>query len=140
MSEEVQEAQTSTPDGPAELREAYNRTKEENRALRQQLMGTHLSSIGLDPERGLGKAIAKEYSGDMEVEAIAEFARNEYGHEGQATSSPQVAAAQRVDTLDEYAEPVPASIPTDDPRIAALQEAASKGDIKSSIALKLGQT
>ena len=53
-------------------------------AMRSQLVGGHLQNIGLDPSTGLGKAIAKEYDGDVTAEAVAAFAMSEYGHEPQA--------------------------------------------------------
>lgn len=126
--------------GPKELREAYDRMKRENAALRGQVMGTHLSNIGLDPEVGLGKAIAKEYSGELTVEALAEYARTEYGHEGTVQAAPpDVAAAQRVDSVMAVGEPVPRPPSPDEAHIARLREAAEAGDTKAAITLKLAQ-
>jgi hypothetical protein len=38
-----------------------------------------LSSLGLEPDKGIGKAVTKLYDGDLTVEAIQEFVAQEFG-------------------------------------------------------------
>lgn len=66
---------------PKPLREAYNRTKEENRKLKAEVMLGEYEKAGLDPTTGLGKAIAKEYDGEADVDQLLAFAKEEYGYE-----------------------------------------------------------
>ena len=54
-----------------DMREAMKRKDDENRDLRGQLVGTHLQSIGLETDKGLGKAIAAGYDGEVTAEAVA---------------------------------------------------------------------
>lgn len=136
---EQDEPQAPTGEGPAELREAYNREKARNKALTDEVMGIRLGEIGLDPTVGLGKAIAKEYDGELSVEAIAQFAKDEYAYEGQTTQSPQVVGQARIDEVAATGTPVTPNLPTDDPQMEALQKAASAGDIRASLALKTMQ-
>ncbi|MEN8233780.1 MAG: hypothetical protein ABFR89_02515 [Actinomycetota bacterium] len=74
---------TEAPEGgaPKELREAYKRSQAENKALKGQLMAGAFADAGLDPEKGIGKAIAKEYDGDMTADALRAYATDEYGVE-----------------------------------------------------------
>jgi hypothetical protein len=80
--EEVEESPEPVDEGngPKELRAALKRTNEENAELRGLLMKDAWTAIDLDPERGLGKAIAKEYKGQPTASALAEYAATEYGH------------------------------------------------------------
>jgi hypothetical protein len=65
--------------GPIQLRAALKAQREENATLRAGQMTQAYKDAGLDPAMGLGKAIAKEYDGDMTPEALTEYARDEYG-------------------------------------------------------------
>lgn len=66
--------------GPKELRDALKRTQAENKELRETLMAGAWEKVGLNPDEGLGKAIAKEYKGKPTAEALAQYAAEEYGH------------------------------------------------------------
>ena len=63
-----------------QLRAANKKVTEERDAMRVLLMKQAYVEVGLDPEEGLGKAIAKEYDGDPTTEALATYAQSEYGH------------------------------------------------------------
>ena len=43
------------------LRNAYKQEKAERKALQQELMNVALSSMGLDPSKGVGKAVLKSF-------------------------------------------------------------------------------
>ncbi len=86
-TEQPAEGQTSG----AEALVAYkDRLEKENRELREQLSAQHIRAIGLEPDKGLGKAIVKEFKGELTVEALAAFALEEYQYE--TTQAPTVDA------------------------------------------------
>lgn len=114
---------------PKPLREAYNRTKEENRKLRAELMLGAYETVGLDPTTGLGKAIAKEYDGEASSDALLEFAKTEYGWE-----PPSVTGHEDTGTITEGNERLAdvtatssSSIPLTDSE--ALQRASAERDL-----------
>jgi len=72
---------TETPEGPQGLRDAHDRSKAALAVANEQLMTVHLGTIGLDPAKGLGKAIAKSYEGTFSADAIAAYALDEFSHE-----------------------------------------------------------
>lgn len=81
---------TEPSDGPKQLREALKTEKARTAKLTKQLMGQAYEDAGLDPEKGLGKAIAKEYKGDPTEEALLEYAKTEYDYEKpEAPDNPQ---------------------------------------------------
>lgn len=96
------------PDANAELRAHNKSLRDENKELRGQAMETHLQAIGLNREDGLGKAIAKEYDGAVNAEALADYARDEYGHDSAVTANvpPEVQAGERLDEAMAVSTPV----------------------------------
>lgn len=155
MSDEAtQESQT-----PAELNRYVKQVEKENKALKAQLLGSHLKGIGLDPERGLGKAVARDYQGDFSAASVVEFAKDEYDHvyeppnpEEQEEASPPQEALQPTPAETEEAKlaelngqsesstPPPA---TDEVKDAESKLAGnpdvSRKDAESSTALKVAQ-
>lgn len=113
MSDETTEMTETTEadlSGPKQLREALARTQAENAELRGKLLEGAYEAIGLDPSKGLGKAIAKEYKGEPTKEALAAFAAEEYGHEVAAPpenpAEPAIHEATKVeDKIDAIATP-----------------------------------
>ena len=75
-TEEVVDAST---DGIKQLREEYKKLKAENKQFKANAMTSALSSLGLEPDKGIGKAVTKLYDGDLTVEAIQEFVAQEFG-------------------------------------------------------------
>jgi len=73
---------------PSGLRDVLERREAALAAANAQLMGVHLEKIGLDPVKGLGKAVANSYDGEFTADAIAAFAKDEYSHEATATPDP----------------------------------------------------
>lgn len=102
---------TDTPDEGSiqQLREEYKRLKAENKAYKQNVMNSALQSLGLEADKGIGKAVTKLYDGEMNSESIAAFVQEEFGEVGainantepaQETVADNVVAAQsRVEQL-----------------------------------------
>ena len=76
--ENATEVEEST-DGIKQLREEYKKLKAENKQFKANAMTSALSSLGLQPDKGIGKAVTKLYDGDLTVEAIQEFVAQEFG-------------------------------------------------------------
>ncbi len=113
-----------TGDANVELREALKREKALTAGYRGELMSTRLEAIGLNHTKGLGKAIAKEYDGDMTVEAVKAYAQTEYGHEGTVeTEPPEVTTADKLETLSTLSEAI-----TPPPEIDKARETTDKMD------------
>lgn len=78
--DEDSEPEEDKASGPKQLRDALKRSQDEVTRLRAIAMSSAYADVGLDAETGLGKAIAKEYKGDPTTEALAEYAKDEYGY------------------------------------------------------------
>lgn len=131
---------TEAPEGsgPKELRDALAREKDKAHGYRVQLMVGAYKEIGLNPETGLGKAIAKEYDGDPTAEAIAEYAKTEYGYEAEVHENPQGQAIKegqkQVDAANQQSQSI-----TPGTEAAALQEAQASKDYATAGAIKANQ-
>ena len=102
---------TETPDEGSiqQLREEYKRLKAENKSYKQNVMNSALQTLGLEADKGIGKAVTKLYDGEMNSESIAAFVQEEFGEVGainantepaQETVADNVVAAQsRVEQL-----------------------------------------
>ena len=97
--EPIAETPAEEVEGNEELRAALKRSQTALKEANQRTLSRDLTDIGLDANAGLGKAIAKEYDGDMTIEALATYARDEYGHDpGVAVEvPPEVASQERLD-------------------------------------------
>lgn len=142
MTDETTTNENEQPSGPPELRAALDRKTEEAKKYRGLLMQSAFSSLGFDPSKGLGKAIAKEFDGEPTVEAISAYAAEEYGWEPPSKEetppvqpTPQQAiqqpAQQRVDQAIQQSTPANAN--TLDQQI---QDAEAKGDWITAMSLK----
>jgi hypothetical protein len=80
-------------DGIKQLREEYKKLKAENKQFKANAMNTALSSLGLEADKGIGKAVTKLYDGEVTVDAIKEFVAQEFG---EVSSSEQPSAAPDV--------------------------------------------
>ena len=81
----------------AQLEKALDAGKQkdaDNADLRTKLLDRSYQELGLDPTKLIGKAIAEKFDGEPTTEALAEFAKNEYGYEFEAveTEHPQAQA------------------------------------------------
>jgi hypothetical protein len=79
MTEEQINVESSDDNAIAQLRDEYKRLKAENKAYKQNVMNSALQSIGLDADKGIGKAVTKLYDGEMNSESIAQFVQEEFG-------------------------------------------------------------
>jgi hypothetical protein len=106
--------------------------------LTTQLLQTAYEDIGLDPSTALGKAIAKEYVGAPNVDALAAYAKEEYDYtfEGQATQSPEgQVIAQGHAALDQIGQTA-GSVPVAPTEGGVLAEAEAAGDYATTMAIK----
>ena len=134
-------------DANAELRAAYDREKDRRMAAETELSKRLMSDIGLDPTTGLGKAIAKEYSGDLTVEALGAYAHDEYGHEwtGKIPDSKATEITEAQDQADKLTSSAESVTPINES--TQIQQAESKlignevdpADARASVALKMEQ-
>jgi len=144
MSEE--QNQDDFQGGISELRAEFKKLKAENKELRNSAMNTALSSLGLEADKGIGKAVSKMYEGPVTVDAIKQYASEEFGlGDSEVAAEPQtaeeasvvdntVSAQQRVQNLQNLG----VSNQSED-IMDAFQEVLQKsdGDIRSSIRAKL---
>jgi hypothetical protein len=120
------------------LRGQLEKSLVENKKLRSTILTEAYAKLELDTDKGLGKAIAKEYEGEASFDALAEYAKNEYGHEAVevAPDNPVVPSITdghtALDQLGQTAGSVPLS-PTDGDVLA---EAESTGDYATTMAIK----
>tara|TARA_S200000501_G_C20788522_1_gene728387 strand:+ start:749 stop:1264 length:516 start_codon:yes stop_codon:yes gene_type:complete len=94
-------------DNIKQLRDEFKKLKAENKAFKAQAMDSALQSLGLEPEKGIGKAVTKLYDGEMDVTSIKDFVQNEFGDaiNAEPTVAPQqadnvVEAQSRVEQLN----------------------------------------
>jgi len=72
-------------DNIKQLRDEFKKLKAENKAFKAQAMNSALESLGLEPDKGIGKAVTKLYDGEMNVAEIKDFVQNEFGDAINAT-------------------------------------------------------
>jgi len=122
------------------LRAQLEKTIAENRKLKAREMARSFDEIGLTPDKGLGKAIAKEYDGEISTEALLEYAKGEYGYEPPEREEQPPIAGQitqeqaRLDTVGQAAGSV--KTPT---QAEILAKAEAEGDVNTSLNIKAQQ-
>jgi len=113
MSEETTE--TTETNEPAQetgkgLRAQLEKALAENKGLRAGKLADSFKEIGLDVNAGYGKAIAQNYDGEITVEAVATYAKDEFGYvkpEATHPAAPVIAQAQaQADQFGQVATPV----------------------------------
>ena len=127
---------------------------EEAKGLRKQLNDAHAviakqrtdiltpayEQLGLDPSKELGKAIAKEYEGEASYDALAKYAKDEYGYEHIAAdpAHPQAAdIAQGQAALDQVGQTAGSVVaPTEGDTLA---KAEAEGDYATTMQIKGNQ-
>jgi len=141
MSEETTETQAEPKSEGSGLRAQLEKTLAENKVLKAEKLTDGLTAIGLNETTGLGKAIAKDYSGEYSKEAIAAYAKEEYEHtfDVPPAQNPQAAAINtgqaQIDSASQGAGSVPVT-PTDAEALAA---AEAEGNYKQTMAIKGNQ-
>jgi hypothetical protein len=91
--ENATESVDNSTDGIKQLREEYKKLKAENKQFKADAMNTALGSLGLEADKGIGKAVTKLYDGEVTVDAIKEFVAQEFG---EVSSSEQPSATSDV--------------------------------------------
>ena len=103
----------------AEVRAYADRTKAENKTLREGALRTALSDIGLNYEEGLGVAIAETYDGEITAEALGAFAAEKYKHQAaQAPVPAAVVTGEKLEGLNAQSSPVTPPPEVDEAAIA----------------------
>lgn len=128
--------ETETVETGKGLRAKLEEVLAENRELKADKRQTAFEKAGLATDTGLGKAIFKEYDGELSEDAVREYAKTEYGWEADPDSqhpdAPQIAQEQaRLDAVGETAGSVVA--PT---QAEILAKAEAEGDVQTTMALK----
>jgi hypothetical protein len=136
--------------GAKQMRQKIKSQEQENADLKarlamyeQEKLETAVTKIGLDPNAGFGKALKQVYKGDVNDDALLDFAKQEYGYEptgvaGQDAPQPvqdaviQSDARARVEALESSSKSV---VPKDASEILA--KVAESGSTKDSIRAKL---
>ena len=85
-------------DNIKQLRDEFKKLKAENKAFKAQAMDSALQSLGLESEKGIGKAVTKLYDGEMDVTSIKDFVQNEFGD---AINAEPAVAPQQADNVVE---------------------------------------
>jgi len=106
LDQATEQAEDSN-DNIKQLRDEFKKLKAENKAFKAQARGTALQSLGLEPEKGIGKAVSKLYEGEMDIASIKDFVQNEFGDaiNAEPTSAPEqasnvVEAQSRIEQLN----------------------------------------
>jgi hypothetical protein len=142
MVNEMNEAVEETQDNNAikQMRERIKELEAKEKEFKSVLMGNAIKDAGFDPDSGQGKALKDLYKGDLQADAIKQFAQENYGwgSETPTEADPQavqkarvVSSQQNLDTVIEASVPVePVGL---DDQIA---QAQADGDWQTSSALK----
>ena len=66
-------------DNIKQLREEFKKLKAENKQFKADAMNSALNSLGLNADKGIGKAVVKLYDGEVTVDGIKDFVAQEFG-------------------------------------------------------------
>ena len=78
-TEDAIEEAVESNDNIKQLRDEFKKLKAENKAFKAQAMNSALESLGLEADKGIGKAVTKLYDGEINVSDIKDFVSNEFG-------------------------------------------------------------
>ena len=138
-NDQIVDQATEPQDEAKGLRGQLEAALAENKELKAEKRGAAFHAAGLDPNQGLGKAIFKEYDGELTPDAVLEYAQTEYGYVGDQTSQhPQAEQIQQgqqaLDQVGQTAGSVVSPTQTD-----VLAKAEADGDYNTAMAVKTGQ-
>ena len=126
--------------GPAQLRARLKEVQAQNADLRAGQMRAVYAEVDLNPDTGLGKAIAKEFDGEMTVEALTAYAKTEYGYDvPDAPTNPQAATIAVEQARLDNASQGAGSVPLAPTAQGAIAEAEAAGDWTTAMNLKADQ-
>ena len=138
MNEAVEEGQDNN--AIKQMRERIKELEAVEKEFKSVQMGNAIKDAGFDPDSGQGKALKDLYKGDLQADAIKQFAQENYGwgSETPTTEDPQAAQKARVVSSQQSLDTViEASVPVEpvglDDQIA---QAQADGDWATSSALK----
>jgi hypothetical protein len=128
----------------ADLNRYAKDQKAKAEAVQRELLEVRFEQVGLDPKKGLGKAVIGGYEGDTSLEAVTKYLKDEYEYEppeGQTNDPTPVEEAQAtVDGLVPTSQPL-TPVNQDDPLAVAEAQLVSpegnRNDAASTIALKV---
>ena len=126
-----------TPESGKGLRSKLEEALAEVKQLKAEKMVGEFKEAGLDPTKGLGKAIAKEYDGEISKEAIQEYARSEYDWEPPVVEEPNPVAqaiAQEQAALDQAGRTAGSVVQPNQADLLAKAEA--EGDYQATMNIK----
>ena len=110
---------------------------DENAELKGRLLAGAYAEIGLDPKELLGKAIAQNYDGEPTVEALKQFAFDQYGYtKPVGEANPQAAQIAQGQAQIDAAAQGAGSAPIAPTQAEALAEAEAKGDYATTMQIK----
>lgn len=134
----VQEAEPTDggKDTGGGLRKQLETSLAENKKLKADARARAFKDAGLDTSNGLGKAISQVYEGEATQEAVAEFAKDEYGWQrAPSDAHPQ---AEQIETeqarVDEVGNTAGSIVPPSEADALATAEAA--GDYGTTLNIK----
>ena len=143
MENEVENTVEETQDDNTAIKQMRDRIKElegVEKEYKSEKMDSVIQDAGFDPASGQGKALKDLYKGELEVDAVKQFAEENYGWSSetptevtqeQAQKSRVVTSQESLDTVIEASVPVePVGI---DDQIAQAQQ---DGDWQTSSNLK----
>ena len=142
MENEVENTVEETQDNNAikQMRERIKELEAVEKEFKSVQMDKVIQDAGFDPSSGQGKALKDLYKGELQPDAVQQFAKENYGwgSETPTTEDPQAAQKARVVSSQESLDTViEASVPVEqvglDDQIA---QAQADGDWQTSSALK----
>ncbi len=137
MAEPTEVVETPEPETEAKgLRGQLETALDELKTYKTRDKVRAFADAGLDTTTGLGKAIAKEYEGDMTKDAVLEYASAEYGHvAGETQQHPQADAINTGQAaLDQVGQTAGSVAPPN--REDVLAKAEAEGDMATTMAIK----
>lgn len=145
MTDQPEETTEKNPN--AELRAHADRLQERVKALEAQLAGSTIRDLGLDPSKGMGKAILRTFDGDAsDREALLAFAKDEYDVEvPNAETAQEEPISQEIETAQKQVaqvtgDPVEPTGPADELAASAAKlgrEGMTMSDVEADMALQL---
>ena len=141
MPEETIETVEEPKETGKGLRAQLEKTIAEKNDYKTQLLSGAYESLNLDPTVGLGKAIAKEYDGAPNAEALAAYAMSEYEYSftPEPEAHPQAGIINEGTAQIDSASQGAGSVPVAPTNQEALAEAEAKGDYATAMTIKSQQ-
>jgi len=126
-----------TPEPEAKgLRAQLEASQSRVKALEAKEKVRAFEGAGLDTEKGLGKAIFKEYTGELDKDAVLEYAKSEY--DWQVSTESEHPEAQQIvggqERLDAVTQTAGSIAPPSEAGILA--EAEATGDYQKTLSMK----